>query len=333
MERKINGFNQIDAATVLPAIGFTAQPDGSFYVERPSTVYLKRIWTNRGGYTGRIAVQLDYKFKDGSTAVGCRFRIAYTDGTYTTAALSVVTVYTHYYMMSQSGKQVDYIECVYVNNNSSTWWKNVSINYSIPALDGTYKPYTSWAYNLTSPVTLLSALNAADTIRFVQQSGGRWNVELVQVIEAVDLGSKDWTYLADRKFFYCRGVSAKAVASSSVVPNGVCGPYTNVASTLVYSQAAVNDMCITLYTRGTQIYLSNQSTTDPVALKASLAGVIYQFERAEPIVTTIAEGLTEDKIATLIELGGSIEIIGNASAENARPTINTIIQVEKAVEA
>lgn len=60
------------------------------------------------------------------------------------------------------------------------------------------------------------------------------------------------------------------------------------------------------------------------------SGSTYELET--PIVTTLMTGLTEPDIATLIELYGSVEIVGNTQKQYAKPNLKTIIQVERAVE-
>lgn len=59
------------------------------------------------------------------------------------------------------------------------------------------------------------------------------------------------------------------------------------------------------------------------------SGSTYELET--PIVTILMTGLTEPDIATLIELNGSVEIVGNTNKQYVKPDLNTIIQAEKAV--
>lgn len=47
--------------------------------------------------------------------------------------------------------------------------------------------------------------------------------------------------------------------------------------------------------------------------------------------TVLLEGLTEPYIASLIELGGTIEVTGNTNKSYARPDVHTILQIEKAI--
>lgn len=178
--------------------------------------------------------------------------------------------------------------------------------------------------SLPAAQTLRSARDAADVIRFVKQTDGTWNIEKVQNIAVVDLGTRFWTYTADRKFFYSSGFNSKPLASTSVVANVLSDTYATVASTNVYNNAPSYNMSLGVSNTGTQLYLSNQSFTDAAALRTALSGVILNYELATPIVTTIAGGLREDQIAALAELGGSIEIVGNDT--NAHPSVTAAIQ-------
>lgn len=60
-------------------------------------------------------------------------------------------------------------------------------------------------------------------------------------------------------------------------------------------------------------------------------GSTWNVEKvSDGVTTTLMTGLTEPDIATLIELNGSIEIVGNANKEYVRPDVSTILQIEKA---
>lgn len=178
--------------------------------------------------------------------------------------------------------------------------------------------------SLPAAQTLRSARDAADKIRFVKQTDGTWNIEKVQNIAAVDLGTRTWNYSADRKFFYSSGYNSKPLASTSVVANALADTYATVASTYVYNNAPSYNMSFGVSNTGTQIYLSNQAYTNAAALRTALSGVMLNYELATPIITTIAEGLREDQVAALAQIGGNIEIVGNTT--NAHPSVTAAIQ-------
>lgn len=220
-------------------------------------------------------------------------------------------------------------DCAYMtffmhSNYGLVYNGDICVSFS-SSLNETYRPYIApQTIELPAEQTLRSARDAADKIRFVKQSNGTWNIEKVQTIGVVDLGTRTWTYNADRKFFYSSGFNSKPLASTSVVANALSATYATVASTYVYNNAPSYDMSFGVSNTGSQIYLSNQAYTDATALRAALNGVMLNYELAEPVVTTIAEGLTEDQIAALAQLGGSIEIVGNTT--NAHPTLAVDIQ-------
>lgn len=220
-------------------------------------------------------------------------------------------------------------DCAYMtffmhSNYGLVYKGDICVSFS-SSLNETYRPYIApQTIELPAEQTLRSARDAADVIRFVKQADGTWNIEKVQNTADVDLGTRTWTYNADRKFFYSSGFNSKPLASTSVVANVLSATYATVASTYVYNNAPSYDMSLGVSNTGSQIYLSNQAYTDAAALRTALTGVMLNYELATPVVTVIAEGLREDQIAILADLGGSIEIVGNTT--NAHPSVTAAIQ-------
>lgn len=161
----VSGRNLFDQEAILPEQGWVKQEDGSFYTAVNTTVYLKKLWENTEGYTGRL--KIDYRIKyllaSSEKGAGSLIRINYTDGTKENVLLLTNTWNAgewntpDYHIISNSKKTVDYIDWIYGTGSQSTWVKDIIITKDL-SVDG-YEPYIE---PRTVNLYLTQPLKAAD---------------------------------------------------------------------------------------------------------------------------------------------------------------------------
>lgn len=169
--------------------------------------------------------------------------------------------------------------------------------------------------------TLKGAINAHDTIEFVEQENGTFNAVKTSNIGNVDLGTIDWVYNStDLRFDSGTNILGGKQYPISVVPNMIISKYTAVSGSYFDSNISVNGIFRSndsLSTQNGRIFIRDLDYTDTTAFKNAMSGVMLSFELETPTTEVIATGLTLDEVAFLIKLGGYIE----TDADNVAPNI------------
>lgn len=106
------------------------------------------------------------------------------------------------------------------------------------------------------------------------------NRQHIQRVNAVDLGTLNWTYMA-RYTAFMADVSGKADGQ-----NMLCSMYINYGKPLLSSMP---DMYICANSSGEQIFIKNSKYTDADTFKQAMNGVMLYYKIAEPIITDISD--------------------------------------------
>ena len=196
-----------------------------------------------------------------------------------------------------------------------------------------YKPFVrdlSWIKKYF-PNGMRSAGNVRDEIRY-NATEEQW--EAVHRVGAVDLGSLNWSIrTTDTNGVYSMGANLAAVKSAKnyEIANLTCVKYISATANDVYlckdKTIAVLDNVI-----GKSVNVYDQSyTTDPLAFKNAMQGVMLNYELAEPIVTPIEEDINLDYDCSdygteeLISEGASAPLVADVVyAPNALSTLKQV---------
>ena len=187
------GFNLVNIADMptQTTLG-TVDAEGVWYVDTPLP---KTAWVNSFGYTGQIYLRHDVKYSS-AKGNGLRFKILYTDGSVDTIYPGSGSDYHTATAISNANKVVAEIRTDYGSYSIGTWIKNLCINLSDPAKNGTYQPYEKHTLTLNLP-TLTGKLNgegssvtiAADGLKSAGSAYDYGVVEngfLTKIVKAVD---------------------------------------------------------------------------------------------------------------------------------------------------
>lgn len=197
-----------------------------------------------------------------------------------------------------------------------------------------YTPYKEpWEFSFDETQTLKGAETAGDKISIVPKANGLFDVVKTVYMASVDLGTLDYSYQTTSGInifstISLKNIIAKHSADFSVSNWTICNKYVSIGGAAITSS-----MDKTLSTRpwvtDGNILIVDSDYSDAVAFKAAMSGVMLYYEKATPTTETIMSDLTEQQVATLTELNGSIETV---CGDVARPNVKVIMQVEKAVE-
>lgn len=124
------------------------------------------------------------------------------------------------------------------------------------------------------------------------------NRQYIQRVNAVDLGTLNWTYMAKYTAFMAN-VSGKADGQ-----NMLCSMYINYGKALLSSMP---DMYICANNSGEQIFIKNSKYTDADAFKQAMNGVMLYYKIAEPIITDISDIVDNTfQEPVEVEVGGTL---------------------------
>lgn len=124
------------------------------------------------------------------------------------------------------------------------------------------------------------------------------NRQHIQRVNAVDLGTLNWTYMA-RYTAFMADVSGKADGQ-----NMLCSMYINYGKPLLSSMP---DMYICANSSGEQIFIKNSKYTDADTFKQAMNGVMLYYKIAEPIITDISDIVDNTfQEPVEVEVGGTL---------------------------
>ena len=276
------GFNLFDAEAVLVPLGFVKQSDGSLYLGRASDVQTATVlWANKAQYDGTICISYEYKNNSGSTSGGARFRFDYVDGTYSYSYPSPVATYTAYRIVSTTGKKVKQITYDFGSGATSTWLKNVCVNFSHNnSRNGEYEPYEKHSYPLDSSVILRG-------IPKVGANGVYWDGDrylpdgtVERRYGVVDLGAFGWQYNSTYAVFFAK----LGALQTSYGYDGICSAYAKYTGAGKPGDKQWGNTGF--IGGGINLLVVDSSYTDPATFKAAMQGVLLVYELATPTIET-----------------------------------------------
>lgn len=139
------GKNILDES-VFANYGGVLQSDGTWYLSNLNLIYGKSVWSNPNKYTGSVAITLTRKTTASASSI--RFRINYTDGTYTRIGYEAATGGTDTYtVVTSANKTVESVVGDYGSNYAS--YVNMQIEISTTA--SSYEEYNGTTYPITFP--------------------------------------------------------------------------------------------------------------------------------------------------------------------------------------
>lgn len=166
---------------------------------------------------------------------------------------------------------------------------------------------------LTLPNIDLRGVNdIQDTLAFVEQENGTYNLEHTKYVGRVDLGTLNWnqvTYGNVNGYYSERYLDAK--------PSGLC-----LATNYSYE---ANDTTFNTNNINNEITIN---ALNNIKVKSSNTPTGYlDYEKARPVKTTIATGLLFDEVSLLINKYGRIEVVNRSSDNvNADTTFNVAVK-------
>lgn len=199
-----------------------------------------------------------------------------------------------------------------------------------------YAPYKE-PHTINIPQTKLpSAGSVHDTIKIVEgnivNGEQRYNMVHVSRVASDDLGTFEWTqnrpYPKRWDTYNALKNKPAKYTSSREKGNLLCtGGYSVDTYNQVYLTRA--DMTIAINEEGVNIHITNYAFENYTAeqVKASLSGIILNYEKNKYTETTIATDLTFEEVSAIIEQGGSIETV----FEIVPPNLKTAFVVNKAI--
>ena len=180
---------------------------------------------------------------------------------------------------------------VFIFPASDDAWSRINRRYDICVnikwdgeRDGEYEPYVSHEYALDSDLELrgIPKLDADNSLYYdgdTYQSDGT----VKRKYGIVDLGTLNWTYDANARFFTSGIASTIKLPTSgqqATYASGIFSAKYTPDSNLIFSSPV--DMTMCKYTNG-DVYFKNSAYTDKDAFKAAMSGVYLIYELATPV--------------------------------------------------
>ena len=203
--------------------------------------------------------------------------------------------------------------------NSQIVDKQVCINISDPARNGTYEPH--WSYQLAIPVSTYfpDGMRSAGSVRDELRADAA-----VTRVGVVDLGTLDWTYASTSESGVVRmrsnSVFANAAkpSANNVNANITCAKYATTNASATYAKTAGIDIDSTGYIH---VYDPNYNTSASVdSFAAAMSGVMLYYELATPTTTPVDPPLP---MSYRTGAGGTERIMVASGTQSAPPVFAT----------
>lgn len=162
----------------------------------------------------------------------------------------------------------------------------VCINISDPFKNGTYVPYEGHSYAFDPALELRGILSIDANDELVFDNGDEYlpGGEHKTRYGIVDLGTRNYTYTAEREAFYA-GLPflAKGVPQNDT-NSGVCSEYVADVYTKVYSNnpSDSHDKVFYISNNTHLLYIRNSAYSDSATFKTAMSGVYLVYELATP---------------------------------------------------
>ena len=239
------------------------------------------------------------------------------------------------YFLAQYDRNGNFIKQTTIYSNTFTTENNTKyIMFSNETTYGTtykndisiYKGSTDLGYipykklgSLTLPNIDLRGVNdIQDTLAFVEQENGTYNLEHTEYIDRVDLGTLNYT--KEEGAQYARFMASLPLAKATTrLTQLLCPLYETISNGEPFSVVWNNVIYMTNSGTLNIQFKSNALTSQE--FKESMSGVPLDYELATPIKTVIATGLTANQVELIIRQYGYINIINRATT-NINPDVN-----------
>lgn len=213
-----------------------------------------------------------------------------------------------------------YIKLALTSNYGTTYNHDISVYKGSTNLG--YIPSKKLGSIALPNIDLRGVNDIQDTLAFVEQENGTYNLEHTQYVGRVDLGTLNWLYDSSRQLFFTTIEDRKG----GNILTMLCSMY---KLTLNATPNNIENMCFRPYYFNTNydVILKNTSYTDATTFKAAMSGVMLYYELATPVKTVIATGLLFDEVSLLINKYGRIEVVNRSSDNvNADTTFNVAVK-------
>ena len=174
----------------------------------------------------------------------------------------------------------------------------------------TFRPYKEPITLLPFNTTLRGVGTAKDKIVISENENGLYTATKVVNIGVVDLGTLNWGYNSDqRECFRAKLILSKI--GTLTKPNILTTKY----ETGIQPTAIKTNGYISIFTETNILFIHDNSITegDTTTFKNAMSGIYLFYELAEPTTEILSTTLTESEVMTILELGGSIDIINSNS--------------------
>lgn len=169
---------------------------------------------------------------------------------------------------------------------------------SVPVNEVTYSDTKTQETFYQIPQAILNLPGYGWSAEDVRNEVNWENRQYIQRVNAVDLGTLNWTYMAKYTAFMAN-VSGKADGQ-----NMLCSMYINYGKALLSSMP---DMYICANSSGEQIFIKNSKYTDADTFKQAMNGVMLYYKFAEPIITDISDIVDNTfQEPVEVEVGGTL---------------------------
>lgn len=281
-------------------IGNQTNIEMSFEVEPNTTYYFSYDYTNTNNTLSKIIIGAFDSKKVWINNI-FTFSNGLLKGSFTTSD-------NYHYLSFRFGSNSD------ENEVSTSIFSNIMLVKGSTA-PKKYRPYKepTTILNTLGAHTLKGTGTARDTLEVVEQDNGLYTLNKVVRIGEVDLGTLTYSYNLGAQTNIFR-------VGSSAISNIKKGTTNVISVKYHYIKYADNNYSIWvtdyggIYIQDNDFYDSSKTPEQMVAtFKAAMSGVILNYELATPTTTTIATDLTKDEVMTLLEQGGSVEVINSNS--------------------
>lgn len=206
----------------------------------------------------------------------------------------------------------------------SVYQNDFIINVGTTALQ--YTPYKEPITLLPFNTTLRGVGPAKDKIVISKNSDNEYyTATKVSNIGVVDLGTLDWQYNSNQKECFRAALSLSKIGTGSE-PNILTTKY----ETGSQPTAIATNGYISIFNGTNILFIHDNSITegDYASFKNAMSGVMLVYELAEPTQEVLSTTLTEAEVMTLLELGGSVEIVNsNSDFVNGSTTIEMVYKL------
>lgn len=262
-----------------------------------------------------FTISFDYEVTDAGTGQGVFYLKSYNENDYSVASIRIDAT-TEGIIKHASGtisNNTAYLSFGQWGYSAIVRVFNIQLELGDTATD--YEPYQGQSIDISLGDHQIRSLpdGTEDTLTFsyigpsIREGWGLYNVELVQIADELDLGTRTWTAHATREHvFYASmaGTNGQGVASTTDMPNLLCtalraGKYPDVMTGNL-------DNVINYASTTNFVYVYSSAYTTATDFKAAVSGAILQYELITPITHSL--GVVELPLSEDLNLWASTSL-------------------------